>query len=153
MEEKERFLQYVKIGLDDDACWIWTGATRSNGYGSFGLSSGVVEGAHRASYILFTGSIPEGLWVLHKCDVKNCVNPKHLFLGTQSDNMQDSVKKGRTDYVGRNPNAKLSWEKVREIRASDKTFKDLARIYKVTPRNIALIMRNESWVEEEKQMN
>jgi len=76
-----------------DSCWNWTASTR-NGYGAFKIN-GKVEGAHRVSWVLNNGEIPEGLFVCHKCDNPRCVNPEHLFLGTASDNMKDCYNKGR----------------------------------------------------------
>lgn len=76
-------------------CWIWTGATNSTTeYGRFWLEGQVIE-AHRAAFILLVGPIPEGHFVLHRCDTPPCVNPAHLFTGTQSDNMRDAQEKGR----------------------------------------------------------
>ena len=78
-----------------DSCWNWIASTRV-GYGAFKYK-GKVVGAHRFSWELHFGNIPEGLMVCHKCDNPKCVNPSHLFLGTNSDNMKDAYDKGRLD--------------------------------------------------------
>lgn len=75
-------------------CWIWTASTRPSGYGQMGVGYKTCH-AHRVSWKLHRGLIPKSLCVLHKCDTPACVNPEHLFLGTQKDNIQDAVKKGR----------------------------------------------------------
>jgi hypothetical protein len=77
------------------ACWLWTGFVKDNGYGQFGR--GAFDGvyAHRFSYELHAGPVPAGLFVLHRCDVRNCVNPDHLFVGTAKDNADDRDAKGR----------------------------------------------------------
>jgi hypothetical protein len=88
-----------KTEVNDRGCWIWTGATVDGGYGQFSLGrdgyASVVQQAHRWSYEHFVGAIPDGMCVLHRCDTPACVNPEHLFLGTQSDNMADMRAKGR----------------------------------------------------------
>lgn len=76
-------------------CWNWTGGTDSSGYGSFGYKGKTIA-SHRISYELFIGQIPDGLHILHKCDNRKCVNPEHLWVGTNNDNVQDRVKKGRS---------------------------------------------------------
>ena len=81
-------------GEKTDGCWLWTGATASYGYGKMMLDGETVR-AHRAAYLLLVGPIPDGLYVLHRCDVRRCVNPAHLFLGTPSDNTKDMLAKGR----------------------------------------------------------
>lgn len=76
-------------------CWLWTAFVKANGYGQFGI--GKAKGgahAHRFSFELHVGPIPDGLCVLHRCDVRHCVRPEHLFLGTQKDNANDRDRKG-----------------------------------------------------------
>lgn len=141
-------------------CWLWTGGSRKgNGYGDIRVGVNT-RPAHRVSWGLHNGIIPEGLFVLHKCDNPSCVNPDHLFLGTHQDNMDDMVMKGRS-YTGPhkpNPNtfdrrgennvkSILTDAQVYELRSKymDGTFTSTrkeAEIYKVSPRCISLIINN-----------
>ena len=86
----------AKFMPEKDGCWIWTASARGSGYGQFYLKKykRQIE-AHRASWLLHVGDIPDGLQVLHRCDVRLCVNPEHLFLGTAKDNTQDMIAKNR----------------------------------------------------------
>ena len=83
-------------------CWIWTAFCNADGYGVFGTGAKTLISPHRFSWELHFGPIPDGLWVLHKCDNPPCVNPSHLFLGTQLDNIQDMLSKGRASHYQRN---------------------------------------------------
>ena len=82
---------------DPKSCWEWNGAM-SSGYGSFHYN-GKTESAHRVSYRINIGEIPDGLFVCHHCDNPKCVNPNHFFLGTNGDNMRDAIKKGRLVHI------------------------------------------------------
>lgn len=117
MDEKERFLS--KIRKDGD-CWIWTDCLTTYGYGKFTARGGKTEVAHRTAWRLFRGEIPGSLFCLHRCDTPACVNPDHLFLGTQLDNMRDMVVKGRIGVRGHHKNrekaAKITVETAREIK-------------------------------------
>jgi hypothetical protein len=88
-----RLLDRVCFGVTD--CWHWTGA--DNGRGGYGRMTyeGVSQPAHRLAYRAFVGEIPDGLYVLHTCDNRACINPEHLWLGTYSDNIRDAWAKGR----------------------------------------------------------
>jgi len=94
--DKERFESKFKID-EETGCWLWV-ACQYEGYGKFALREGVTlktRSAHRAAYSMYVAPIPKGGVICHRCDTTLCVNPKHLFLGTQDDNVQDMVKKGR----------------------------------------------------------
>lgn len=94
--EYRRFLDKIDV---TPTCWLWIGANGVFGYGQF-RHEGRKQQAHRVSYQLFIGPIPPGLLVLHKCDVPACVNPHHLFVGTDADNVHDMMKKGRMNVSG-----------------------------------------------------
>lgn len=105
---KERFLS--KVVVAGSGCHEWTSVLNRGGYGKF-YYEGKQEPAHRVAYILFKGEIPEGRWILHKCDNRKCVNPDHFFLGDCKDNIKDMDKKGR-----RGTKSKLTYAQVEEIK-------------------------------------
>lgn len=98
LSTEDRFWQYVAPITEERGCWEWTAHLFDAGYGGFAVTHSKKVGAHRFSYALHYGEIPAGLSVLHKCDNRSCVNPQHLFLGTQGDNVRDCVAKGRNRY-------------------------------------------------------
>lgn len=118
-----RFWEKVEKGDSEDSCWVWIAKSKHLfGYGVLGLKKENRQVmAHRFAYELLVGPIPDGLFVLHRCDNPPCVNPDHLFLGTQKDNLDDMTQKGRRRWAdnrgSRNGNAKLSDAQVEEIRS------------------------------------
>ena len=90
-----------RIEINADGCWLWKGG-QSGDYGQFWKENYDRCKAHRASYEIFIGEIPDGMDVCHTCDVKKCVRPTHLFVGTRKDNMQDASSKGRIYRGGAN---------------------------------------------------
>ena len=90
----KRFWDKVQITANIQKCWLWKSNTSEKGYGKFSLN-GKPKRAHRVAYELFYGPFDNTLNVLHRCDNRKCVNPYHLFLGTQRDNIQDMIKKSR----------------------------------------------------------
>lgn len=93
-----RFWKYV---AKSDGCWLWTASTNHWGYGQLSCPGRSYLRAHRLSYEMHVGPIPDGLFVCHRCDVPACVRPDHLFLGTPKDNVDDMVAKGRHRPVDR----------------------------------------------------
>jgi len=145
----KRFMEFVSIN-SVSGCWEWNGVTRQ-GYGRF-HKDGKMRTAHRVSYEIHIGSAMD-LLVLHKCDNASCVNPDHLFLGTQRDNVLDMVSKNRHKSLkgSKNPNAKLDEAKARKIRDfyadGGTSYAKLAREFNVSPKLIELVVKNLMWRE------
>lgn len=141
----DRFWPKVRRG---EGCWEWTASTTSGGYGQLASGGGVTYGtpkplpAHRVSWELHFGPIPEGMEVCHRCDNRICVRPDHLFLGTHSENVADMVAKGRS------PNRKLTADEVSEIRrlhSEGYSARRLARDFGLDKVNILKIVRGEHY--------
>lgn len=132
-------------------CWLWIGAKASGGYGSFSLKVDrylyFMLNAHVMAWILANDAIPD-LHVLHTCDNRLCVNPKHLWLGTHAENMADKMEKGRHPRGSQFGHAKLDEEDVRVIleeRKAGVTQRTLAELYGVTAQTISGIDRGLTW--------
>lgn len=153
MSEKdiERFWSKVDI-RDHDDCWGWKGsrAKRRGGYGIFSWNSDTWK-AHRVAWALTNGPIQTGLSVLHKCDNPSCVNPNHLFLGTDGDNNRDMDAKGRRvpPRGERNAHAKLTADKAKEIRvrysAGGVSYASLAHEFNVAKGTIQRVIERKTW--------
>ena len=91
---------YALVGERGEGCWEWAGSRNNKGYGQF-RADGRLHLAHRVAYELEIGAVPQGSLVLHRCDNRRCVNPRHLFLGSALDNTRDMVAKGRENFGGR----------------------------------------------------
>lgn len=149
----ERFWPKVQR-TGDDECWPWIGKARTSfGYGMIGLGSRSegIDRAHRVAWTLTFGPIPDDLHVLHRCDNPPCCNPKHLFLGTNRDNVDDKVAKGRAGApIGEeNGKSKLTREKVIEIRRLHAVeglgYKRIAKRIGVHADTIRAVLNGRTW--------
>jgi hypothetical protein len=144
---QERFWSQVK---KSNGCWNWTGSDLSGHqkYGHFNIHKRTMA-AHRVAWILTHKFIPKGLHVLHKCDNQKCCNPKHLWLGTNSDNIRDKISKKRHGFGETHSRAILTEKQVREIRSRyipRKVTETMLSIeYGVSRRNIRSILQRETW--------
>lgn len=130
-EDIRRFWSKVDTG-QGGGCWLWTACCDSNGYGIFTLVEGPRRRrnvkANRAAWVAHNSEIPEGLSVLHHCDNPLCVNPAHLFLGTEKDNRQDQIGKGRFTL---RKFEEQQIQRMHEMRALGMTFKEIGREFGV----------------------
>lgn len=159
----KRFRKHIpQYPPSPDLCWEWTGCLSGNGYGSFWDGTKRVN-AHRFSYLIFTGAIPEGLLVLHRCDNRKCVNPYHLFLGTYKDNSQDCKNKGRLkinrrmfqkgvakpevsgEKNGRSKLKESDLQIIHSLRKSGKLFREIAEHLGVSKTCVYLAFRGINW--------
>ncbi len=142
---QERFEDKVEL-IPFSTCHFWNACANHRGYGQISIGAKMVS-AHRASYELYVDKIPEGMHVLHKCDNPPCVNPDHLFLGTNYDNVKDRDSKGRqVSAKGEdNPGAKLKECDVIDIRSSEMTKAQLSRKYNVSHRLIRNVINRTAW--------
>ena len=148
---EQRF--YAKV-VKTDSCWLWVGALYKSGYGRMRfLHDGVMreESVHRVSWKLFHGPFDESLKVLHKCDIPSCVNPSHLFLGSQKDNVRDMVEKGRSfKPIGElNPNSKLTFDDAKAVRhlrnAELRPLSEIASFFGIGKSQASKIATGVSW--------
>lgn len=126
---RERFEQKF-IPEPNSGCWFWTDSLDSYGYGRLVVTQSprhkLFVQAHRLSWRLYNGVLPEDLDVLHTCDMRSCVNPEHLYIGTHQDNMDDMVQRGRL------PQTRLTDKDVIAIRADIRSHRVIAAFYGVT---------------------
>lgn len=152
---EERLIRKLRKGTIDD-CWVFTGAIGKSGYGHIGVGK-KIEGTHRVAFELWCGAIPHGLCVLHKCDVRACCNPNHLFLGTKGDNAKDMSRKGRQVFqqypelapIGElNGSAKLNSAtvfKIKTLLTKGRSKRSLAKEFCVSRSLIQFIANGTVW--------
>lgn len=140
------------LAFDDTDCWYFRGSHTNLGYGV--LHALGEKRAHRVSWVIANGPIPAGMHVLHKCDVRCCVNPDHLFLGTHADNMRDMTAKSRNRFVPLpgelNPASKLTAKVVRQIRdeyaRGEVSQSALAKAHGVSVITVNRAINRKTWV-------
>jgi HNH endonuclease len=135
-------------GPDSNGCMLWLGAKTTGGYGHLRVHK-QNQKAHRVAWELARGPVPEGFFICHVCDVPACVNPDHLFLGTNADNMQDCAAKGRTARGEKSGMHKLTEDQVREIRQryseGGVSQRTLAGAYGVSIGVINTVIHQDAW--------
>ena len=147
MDLEKRFWDKVQ---KTDGCWQWIAGKFKQGYGSFYFKGRHLK-AHRVAWELSFGQIPESQKVCHSCDNPACMNPSHLFIGSQKDNIRDMMAKGRSSTVGasqageNNRNARLTKGEVLNIRNSILPSKVLAELYPVSLAQIYNIKNGSRW--------
>jgi len=149
--ETERFLAKLEILTDED-CWNWQATRITDGYGHFGLR-GQLYLAHRITYQMEFGTIPDGALVLHHCDNPSCCNPYHLFLGDLSANSKDMYQKGRWALKSSrrgvlNPAARLGPHEVRQIRklrSEGMKLEDVAAMFGISFGYVGIIAKRKKW--------
>lgn len=141
-DDRRRLMSYVAV---TDSCWNWTGRVANSGYGQMsvgGRANLKMKYAHRLSYEMNVGDIPEGMFVCHTCDNKLCVNPSHLFIGTPKENTADGMKKGRIKRV---KSSKLKEPQVLDIYASQEPHVLIAKKYGVSETIVREIRNGRKW--------
>lgn len=137
----KKFWRYVdKKSINE--CWIWTGRTDKDGYGSI-RDGNLNKRAHRVSYELNIAPIPNGKMIRHSCNNPSCVNPNHLIPGTQFDNMAYRKKAGNEPIGEKHPNVKISDKNVKKILSMKETYKQIAKIFNVSVSQIGNIKRGD----------
>lgn len=138
------------IRIPESGCWVWMSTIHENGYGRVCAGKKPFY-AHRVSYEQKYGPIPSGMMALHHCDVRCCVNPDHIFVGTQQNNMTDKVRKNRQAKGISHGNAKLTEDQVLEIKYSSETSIKLAAKFDYSASMIRAIKNGKLWKHLEKE--
>jgi len=148
----ERFERHY-IPEPNSGCWLWIGSLQGkSGYGQMGMPGGRPIRAHRLAYQLFKGKIPKGLDVRHTCDLRCCVNPEHLLVGTRQQNMEDAVRRGRQARGFMLPHTKLSDLQITNILLDTRYNSDIAASYGIT-KNYVSILKSSNGVKSSRPPN
>lgn len=148
----DRFLSKIAYTANINNCWDWMGGISRGGYGNFGVrinnaTKNII--CTRLSYFIHNNKDPYGFAVLHKCDNRKCVNPNHLYLGSNKDNSEDMVQKNRQASGVNNGSSKLSEQQVIEIRKEyvfrTVSFQKLANKFNLAKATVKSIIKRETW--------
>jgi len=140
--KRELFLRKVEKG---PGCWLWKGSVNAHGYGNFTLNKKYVA-AHRGAYLLLVGEIPVDIYVLHRCDNRRCVNPDHLFLGTQKDNIQDAISKKRFKWnLKGSPLSRETAYQIKECLLKGIPQLEIAKTFKIARTTVSAINTGQNW--------
>lgn len=148
IETSEQIFESRTQPEPNSGCLIWTGATNSKGYGYIWFGGNLI-GAHRFAWQREYGKITDNSQVLHKCDVRSCVNVDHLFLGTIAENMADRDAKGRVAFGEKHGNSTLTKKEVLEIRRDKRSGSKIAADYGISHQNVSRIKLKQLWAHVE----
>lgn len=140
-------LDRLSVPEPNSGCRLWIGAMGNGGHGRMKVK-GKWRGAHTVSYEETKGPVPDGLSVLHRCDVRACIEPAHLFCGTHQENMADMVAKGRQAKGAKHGSAQLTIEQVSEIRSGVISQRKLAKKFGVSRSHVSRIQNGINWRSE-----
>jgi HNH endonuclease len=136
--------------ITESGCWIWMRAVDEDGYGRIKVKNSN-RGAHKRSYEEFVGPVPDGIFVCHRCDIPSCVNPHHLFLGTNRENLEDRDRKGRQARRESHGNSKLSNQlasEIRKLRSEGASLKDLSREFGLRVATVCMVAKGRIWSDD-----
>lgn len=149
-EKLERLKKnYNSLVIKKGGCWDWKGKFEKSGYAKMSCRFELgARHAHKASYLIHIGQIPEGMQINHLCNNRECSNPTHIYAGTQQENMRDKIESNHQAKGSKNGNSKLDETKVMKIKTllnSGKDIKFISDIFNVTPTQIYNIKKNKQW--------
>jgi hypothetical protein len=154
-QDPQGYIEDRSIPVPFSGCWLWTESVTDTknkrtgettpGYGAGYMGNYVQRLAHILAYEAYSGPVPKGMHVCHTCDMRSCVNPAHLFLGTHVDNMRDRDAKGRAAKGARQHLAKLTDALVLAIRADVRLFKEVAADYGISPSTVSDVKHRRTW--------